>query len=61
MQANEIMVVLLNNLCIISKAEWDKETENPFENLDIAQSSSSSDSQESEHGALINSVTVYNS
>lgn len=55
------MAALINNLSAISKAEWDKEMENPFENLEIARSFSYSDSQEDERGTLIKSVTVYNS
>lgn len=55
------MVVPINNLYNISKTERDKDMENTSENLEIAQSLSSSVSQENEHGALINSVTVYNS
>lgn len=48
-QAKAIMVAVINYVCVISKAEWREETENPFENLECAQSCSYSNSQEEKH------------
>lgn len=45
-QANAIMVAVRNYVCTISEAEWRKEMENPFENLEFAQSCSCSNSQD---------------
>ena len=50
-QANTIMVAVINYVCTISEAEWRKEMENPFENLEFAQSCSCSNSQEDKPSA----------
>lgn len=50
-QANTIMVAVINYVCRISKAEWREEMENPFENLEFAQSRFFNDSQEDKHSA----------
>lgn len=61
-QANAIMVAVINYVCVISKAEWRDEMENPFENLEFAQSCFCSNSQEisTKYRGVINSAVLYN-